>query len=159
LGSNCPLCVCHRRFWTQGEHLLQVRWDSSGIWEGFIPNVEKGTYKYKIQSNNGGIVIENADPFAFTEKPPYTASVVWDLDYKWDDAKWMENRKDYNASISRTLYEVHLGSWKRHEEDNRFLTYLEFAEDLVAYVKETGFTHVEFMPIMEYPYDPSWGIS
>jgi 1,4-alpha-glucan branching enzyme len=61
-------------------------------------------------------------------------------------------------SISRTLYEVHLGSWKRHEEDNRFLTYLEFAEDLVA-VKETGFTHVEFMPIMEYPYDPSWGIS
>jgi 1,4-alpha-glucan branching enzyme len=61
-------------------------------------------------------------------------------------------------SINRT-HEVHLGSWKRHEEDNRFLTYLEFAEDLVAYVKETGFTHVEFMPIMEYPYDPSWGIS
>jgi 1,4-alpha-glucan branching enzyme len=80
----------------------------------------KSTYKYKIQSNNGGIVIENADPFAFTVKNHHTASVVWDLDYKWDDAKWMENRKDYNASISRTLYEVHLGSWKRHEEDNRF---------------------------------------
>jgi 1,4-alpha-glucan branching enzyme len=72
----------------------------------------------------------------------------------------MENRKDYNAlDKPYSVYEVHLGSWKRHEEDNRFLTYLEFAEDLVAYVKETGFTHVEFMPIMEYPYDPSWGIS
>jgi 1,4-alpha-glucan branching enzyme len=93
-------------------------------------------------------------------KPPYTASVVWDLDYKWDDAKWMENRKDNALDKPYSVYEVHLGSWKRHEEDNRFLTYLEFAEDLVAYVKETGFTHVEFMPIMEYPYDPpSWGIS
>jgi 1,4-alpha-glucan branching enzyme len=80
------------------------------------------TYKYKIQSNNGGIVIENADPFAFfLLKPPYTASVVWDLDYKWDDAKWMENRKDYNAlDKPYSVYEVHLGSWKRHEEDNRF---------------------------------------
>jgi 1,4-alpha-glucan branching enzyme len=147
-------------FWTQGEHLLQVRWDSSGIWEGFIPNIEKGTtYKYKIKSNNGGIVTEKADPFAFyCEKPPHTASVVWDLDYKWDDTKWMENRQDHNAlDKPYSVYEVHLGSWKRHEEDNRFLTYLEFAEDLVAYVKETGFTHVEFMPIMEYPYDPSWG--
>jgi 1,4-alpha-glucan branching enzyme len=147
-------------FWTQGEHLLQVRWDSSGIWEGFIPNVEKGTtYKYKIQSNNDGIVTEKADPFAFyCEKPPHTASVVWDLDYKWDDSKWMENRKDQNGlDKPYSVYEVHLGSWKRHAEDNRFLTYLEFAEDLVAYVKETGFTHVEFMPIMEYPYDPSWG--
>jgi 1,4-alpha-glucan branching enzyme len=147
-------------FWTQGEHLLQVRWDSSGIWEGFIPNVEKGaTYKYKIQSNNGGIVTEKADPFAFyCEKPPHTASVVWDLDYKWDDSKWMKNRQDHNAlDKPYSVYEVHLGSWKRHGEDNRFLTYIEFAEDLVTYVKETGFTHVEFMPIMEYPYDPSWG--
>ncbi|NGY38767.1 1,4-alpha-glucan branching protein GlgB [Flavobacterium sp. XN-5] len=147
-------------FWTQGEHLLQVRWDSSGIWEGFIPNVEKGTtYKYKIQSNNNGIVTEKADPFAFyCEKPPHTASVVWDLDYKWDDTKWMKNRQDHNGlDKPYSVYEVHLGSWKRHAEDNRFLTYLEFADDLVAYVKETGFTHVEFMPIMEYPYDPSWG--
>jgi len=147
-------------FWTQGEHLLQVRWDSSGIWEGFIPNVEKGTtYKYKIESNNNGIVTEKADPFAFyCEKPPHTASVVWDLDYKWDDTKWMKNRQDHNGlDKPYSVYEVHLGSWKRHTEDNRFLTYLEFADDLVAYVKETGFTHVEFMPIMEYPYDPSWG--
>jgi len=147
-------------FWTQGEHQLEVRWDSSGIWEGFIPNVEKGaTYKYKIQSNNDGIITEKADPFAFyCEKPPHTASVVWDLDYKWKDTKWMKSRQDHNGlDKPYSVYEVHLGSWKRHAEDNRFLTYLEFAEELVNYVKETGFTHVEFMPIMEYPYDPSWG--
>ncbi|WKL43934.1 1,4-alpha-glucan branching protein GlgB [Flavobacterium sp. ZE23DGlu08] len=147
-------------FWTQGEHLLQVRWDSSGIWEGFIPNIKKGTtYKYKIQSNNGGIITEKADPFAFyCEKPPHTASVVWDLEYKWKDKNWMKTRQNHNGlDKPYSVYEVHLGSWKRHTEGNRFLTYVEFAEDLVNYVKETGFTHVEFMPIMEYPYDPSWG--
>lgn len=147
-------------FWTQDEHLLEVRWDSSGIWEGFIPNIEKGsTYKYKIQSNNGGIMTEKADPFAFyCEKPPHTASVVWDLDYEWKDKNWMETRQNHNGlDKPYSVYEVHLGSWKRHTDGNRFLTYLEFAEDLVNYIKETGFTHVEFMPIMEYPYDPSWG--
>ncbi len=147
-------------YWIQGEHQLQVRWDSSGIWEGFIPNIEKGTtYKYKIQSNIGGVITEKADPFAlYCEKPPHTASLVWDLNYKWKDSKWMETRKDHNGlDKPYSVYEVHLGSWKRHGTENRFLTYLEFAEDLVAYVKETGFTHVEFMPIMEYPYDPSWG--
>nr|WP_315163807.1 1,4-alpha-glucan branching protein GlgB [uncultured Flavobacterium sp.] len=147
-------------YWIQGEHPLRVRWDSSGIWEGFIPGIEKGTtYKYKIQSNNGGIVTEKADPFAFyCEKPPHTASVIWDLDHKWKDKKWMDTRKDHNSlDKPYSVYEVHLGSWKRHGTENRFLTYLEFAEDLVSYVKETGFTHVEFMPVMEYPYDPSWG--
>jgi 1,4-alpha-glucan branching enzyme len=146
-------------YWIQGEHQLQVRWDSSGIWEGFIPGMEKGsTYKYKIQSNNGGIITEKADPFAlYCEKPPHTASVIWDLDYKWKDTKWMETRKEHNdLDKPYSVYEVHLGSWKRNAE-GKFLTYLELAEDLVNYVKETGFTHVEFMPIMEYPYDPSWG--
>jgi len=147
-------------YWTQGEHQLNVRWDASGIWEGFIPNIEKGaTYKYKIQSHHGGVTTEKADPFAFyCEKPPHTASVVWDLDYKWDDKIWMKSRKEHNdLDKPYSVYEVHLGSWKRHVEDNRFLTYLELADDLVSYVKEMGFTHVEFMPIMEYPYDPSWG--
>jgi 1,4-alpha-glucan branching enzyme len=147
-------------YWTQGEHILEVRWDESGIWEGFIPHLTKGTtYKYKIQSNNDGIVTEKADPFAFyCENPPNTASIVWDLEYKWKDTKWMNSRENHNGlDKPYSVYEVHLGSWKRHAEDNRFLTYLEFAEDLVNYVKETGFTHVEFMPIMEYPYDPSWG--
>jgi 1,4-alpha-glucan branching enzyme len=146
-------------YWIQGEHQLSVRWDSSGIWEGFIPGIEKGTtYKYKIQSNNGGVITEKADPFAlYCEHPPHTASVVWDLDYKWKDEKWMDTRKDYNGlDKPYSVYEVHLGSWKRNADGN-FLTYLEFAEDLVKYIKETGFTHVEFMPIMEYPYDPSWG--
>jgi 1,4-alpha-glucan branching enzyme len=146
-------------YWIQGEHPLQVRWDSSGIWEGFIPGIEKGTtYKYKIQSNNGGIITEKADPFAlYCEHPPHTASVVWDLDYNWKDKKWMDTRKEHNdLDKPYSVYEVHLGSWKRNAE-GKFLTYLELAEDLVNYVKETGFTHVEFMPIMEYPYDPSWG--
>ncbi len=146
-------------YWTQGEHNLNVRWDSSGIWEGFIPDISKGTlYKYKIQSNIDGIVTEKADPFAlYCEKPPHTASVVWDLDYKWKDENWMQHRKEKNSLDKPfSVYEVHLGSWKRAEH-NRFLSYLELADDLVQYVKETGFTHVEFMPIMEYPYDPSWG--
>ncbi len=147
-------------YWIAGNHELYVRWDASGIWEGFIPNITKGTtYKYKIQSSNNGIVTEKADPFAFyCEKPPHTASVIWDLDYKWEDDKWMKSRKEHNAlDKPYSVYEVHLGSWKRHADDNSFLSYTEMAEDLVGYVKETGFTHVEFMPVMEYPYDPSWG--
>ncbi|WP_309640315.1 1,4-alpha-glucan branching protein GlgB [Flavobacterium sp.] len=146
-------------YWIQGEHQLNVRWDASGIWEGFIPGVEKGsTYKYKIQSNNNGIITEKADPFAlYCEHPPHTASIVWDLEYKWKDDKWMKSRKDSNAlDKPYSVYEVHLGSWRRNAE-GKFLTYLELADQLVSYVKETGFTHIEFMPIMEFPYDPSWG--
>ncbi|SFE04945.1 1,4-alpha-glucan branching protein GlgB [Flavobacterium phragmitis] len=146
-------------YWTQDEHNLNVRWDSSGIWEGFIPDISKGTlYKYKIQSNVNGVITEKADPFAlYCERPPHTASVVWDLDYTWKDEKWMQTRQEKNAlDKPYSVYEVHLGSWRRADH-NRFLTYLEFADDLVKYVKETGFTHVEFMPVMEYPYDPSWG--
>jgi len=146
-------------FWIEGEHQLNVRWDDSGIWEGFIPNVTKGTiYKYKIQSVNGHIKTEKADPFAKScEHPPKTASVVWEDDYSWKDAKWMKNRKKNNAlDAPYSVYEVHLGSWKRNK-NGHFLTYQEFAKDLVTYVKEMNFTHVEFMPVMEYPYDPSWG--
>ena len=147
-------------FWIQGDHQLRVRWDASGIWEGFIPEIETGSrYKYKIQSNNHGIITEKADPFAlYCEHPPHTASIIWDLDYKWKDKKWMETRKVKNGlDKPYSVYEVHLGSWKRNEEENRFLTYVELADELVNYVKEVGFTHVEFMPVMEYPYDPSWG--
>ena len=146
--------------WKNTANLLFVRWDGSGIWEGFIPEVEKSAvYKYHIQSTINGIVTEKADPFAlFCEHPPQTASIVWDLDYQWKDNGWMQTRKDKNGlDKPYSVYEVHLGSWKRHDEEDRFLTYLELAEELVSYVKETGFTHVELMPIMEYPYDPSWG--
>lgn len=145
--------------WQDNEHKLNVRWDESGIWEGFIPEIGKGTiYKYIIHSNNFGIATEKADPFAkYCEHPPRTASVVWEADYKWKDKKWMDIRADKNALDSPySVYEVHLGSWKR-KENNDFLSYSELAEDLVSYVKEMGFTHVEFMPIMEFPYDPSWG--
>jgi 1,4-alpha-glucan branching enzyme len=146
-------------YWLEGDHKLFVRWDESGIWEGFIPGIDKGTlYKYKIHSHNNDIKTEKADPFArFSELPPKTASVVWEADYKWKDKKWMGYRADKNG-LDRpySVYEVHLGSWKR-KADNSFLSYVELAEDLVSYVKQMGFTHVEFMPIMEYPYDPSWG--
>ena len=147
-------------FWKDGEHLLDVRWDGSGIWEGFIPNVEKGNlYKYKIRSNHNDIITEKADPYARRcEHPPNTASVVWEDDYKWQDQSWLQKRKKNNSlKAPYSVYEVHLSSWKKKTEENRSLSYWELATELVSYVKEMGFTHVEFMPIMEYPYDPSWG--
>ncbi|WP_027075385.1 1,4-alpha-glucan branching protein GlgB [Maribacter antarcticus] len=145
--------------WNQETHALNVRWDSSGIWEGFIPNIGHGEkYKYKIKSHNQDIWTEKADPFAkLCEHPPKTASLVWSKEYDWKDIDWMGYRKEKNC-LDRpySVYEVHLGSWKRNAEGN-FLTYKELAVDLVDYIKEMGYTHVEFMPIMEYPYDPSWG--
>jgi 1,4-alpha-glucan branching enzyme len=147
-------------FWLEADHHLNVRWDGSGIWEGFIPNVKKGSvYKYKIQNSDNDAITEKADPFARRcEHPPKTASVVWEDEYKWQDKKWMKNRKKNNAlDAPFSVYEVHLGSWKKQIEENRFLSYNELAEELVNYVADMNFTHVEFMPIMEYPYDPSWG--
>jgi 1,4-alpha-glucan branching enzyme len=147
-------------FWTEKEHQLQVRWDSSGIWEGFIPGVAHGaTYKYKIQSSHNNIVTEKADPYARRcEHPPRTGSIVYDYKPKWNDQQWMTSRKKNNAlDAPYSVYEVHLGSWKKKLEENRSLSYHELSIDLVAYAKEMQFTHIEFMPIMEYPYDPSWG--
>ncbi|NRB82649.1 MAG: 1,4-alpha-glucan branching protein GlgB [Winogradskyella sp.] len=147
-------------FWLEGDHKLNVRWDGSGIWEGFIPGVGKGNvYKYKIHSHHNDIKTEKADPYARRcEHPPKTASIVWDDSYKWKDNKWMKKREKHNAlDAPFSVYEVHLGSWKKKVEENRFLTYEELADDLVSYVKDMNFTHVELMPIMEYPYDPSWG--
>ena len=148
-------------FWNGSEHSLDVRWDSSGIWEGFIPGVEKGTrYKFRITSNHNDVVTEKIDPYGlFFETPPKTASIIWDIkDYKWKDKKWLSYRKDKNG-LDRpySVYELHLGSWRHKADENKSLSYLELAEELVAYVKEMNFTHVELMPIMEYPYDPSWG--
>ena len=146
--------------WVDGELNLNVRWDSSGIWEGFIPSVGKGNlYKYKIHSNNNNYISEKADPYARRcEHPPKTASVVWEDSYKWEDKSWMHARKKNNAlDAPYSVYEVHLGSWRKKGKENRSLSYFELAHELVTYVKEMNFTHVEFMPIMEYPYDPSWG--
>lgn len=147
-------------YWIEGEHALNIRWDSSGIWEGFIPGVEKGAaYKYKIHSHYNDVKTEKADPFALrAEHPPKTASIVWDMPYSWKDKKWMSSREQHNAlDKPYSVYEVHLGSWRYNEKENRPLTYHELATELVAYIKQMNFTHVEFMPIMEYPYEPSWG--
>ncbi|HEV7350598.1 1,4-alpha-glucan branching protein GlgB [Telluribacter sp.] len=146
--------------WNRGSHELTSRWDSSGIWEGWIPDVgHSEVYKYFISSNNGQ-QLEKADPFAFwCELAPQTASIVWDTWYEWSDADWLANRKEtnkLNAPIS--VYEVHLGSWRRDPANpERHLTFKELADAMVPYVKEMGFTHVEFMPVMEHPYTPSWG--
>ncbi|MDC6386945.1 1,4-alpha-glucan branching protein GlgB [Flagellimonas taeanensis] len=146
-------------FWTTGTHELHVRWDGSGIWEGFVPGVDKGTkYKYKIHSHNNDIWTEKADPFArYCEQPPNTASLVWDAPHKWQDSKWMDTREEKNGlDKPYSVYEVHLASWKK-KNGWESLSYLEMADQLVDYVEKMGFTHVEFMPVMEYPFDPSWG--
>ena len=145
--------------WDKSSHLLQPK-DNSGIWEGFVPGVGKGVkYKYHIVSRYRGYRVEKADPFAFfSEVSPKNSSIVWDLEYSWQDQEWMENRKNRNAlNAPISIYEVHLGSWRRVPEDNHPLTYRELALTLVKYVKDMGFTHVEFMPVMEHPFYGSWG--
>lgn len=147
--------------WDPEDSPLGVRWDGSGIFEGFIPGVGKGTrYKYHIESKFNKYRVDKGDPFAFYwEVPPKTASIVWDLDYEWKDAEWMSKRYKHNSlNAPMAIYEVHLGSWRRvPEENSRFLTYREMVKYLVDYVKDMGFTHVEFLPVMEHPFYGSWG--
>jgi 1,4-alpha-glucan branching enzyme len=147
--------------WDVDSHLLQPRPDGSGIWEGFIPEVCHGAvYKYHIISRHNGYRADKGDPFAFAwQRPPDTGSIIWDLSYTWSDTEWMQRRKRHNSFDSPiSIYEVHLGSWRRiPEEDNRFLTYREIVPYLAEYVKEMGFTHVEFLPVMEHPFYGSWG--
>jgi 1,4-alpha-glucan branching enzyme len=147
-------------YWSGNEHRLFVRWDQSGIWEGFIPGVGKGElYKYKIYSNHDSTVREKADPYGlYFEQAPKTSSITWDTYYKWGDTKWMAGRKDqdpYHSPMS--IYEVHLGSWKKNHEESRSLHYTEMADELVDYVSDMGYTHVEMLPVTEHPYYPSWG--
>ena len=146
--------------WNRGSHQLHVRWDASGIWEGFIPNIGDGeTYKYFIKSSSGES-LEKSDPFALRwEVAPLTASIVADTYYEWKDNDWMTNRYQHNAlDKPYSVYEMHAGSWARSPESpDEFLTYDQLADKLVPYIKDMAFTHVEFMPIMEHPYYPSWG--
>jgi 1,4-alpha-glucan branching enzyme len=149
--------------WDKEAHPLALR-GNSGIWEGFIPYVGKGTvYKYHIVSNHGGYSVDKADPLGVMhETPPNTASVVWDLDYDWNDGDWMRNRRERNAfEAPMTIYEVHLGSWRRTSDDHgqtwRSMTYREMAQPLAEYVQKMNFTHVEMLPIMEHPFYGSWG--
>lgn len=146
--------------WDKESHPLRPR-GKSGIWEGFIPGVGKGAnYKYHIASRFHGYHVDKADPFAlYSEVPPKTGSIVWNLDYVWGDGEWMENRQKQNAlDAPMAVYEMHLGSWMRMpEEGNRSLTYRELAPRLAEYVRSMGFTHVEFLPVMEHPFYGSWG--
>lgn len=146
--------------WDRQSHPLKVRWDGSGIWEAFLPGVQEAEYyKYFIESNNG-YSVEKGDPYAFHwENPPHTATITWDIDYAWNDQKWLASRAGKNPlSKPISVYEVHIGSWRRvHEEEGRFMTYKELANELPAYCSYMGFTHVEFMPVMEHPFYGSWG--
>jgi 1,4-alpha-glucan branching enzyme len=146
--------------WSDRAHPLKMQ-AGSGIWAGFVPGIERGAcYKYHIESRYNSYRVDKADPFGFRHQvPPHTASVVWDLNYEWGDAGWLEQRKAHNAmDAPMSVYEVHLGSWMRIPEDGfRSLSYREIAPRLAEHVKRLGFTHVEMMPVMEHPFFGSWG--
>ena len=147
--------------WNNETHLLKVRQDSSGIWEGFIPGIHQGeVYKYHIHGYKG-VKLDKGDPFAnYWELRPLTASITWQTNYTWKDAKWIEQRKIKNRTDQPySVYEVHLASWMRPDKNNEdsYNSYTQLISLLVPYVKEMGFTHVEFMPVMEHPFDGSWG--
>jgi 1,4-alpha-glucan branching enzyme len=146
--------------WHSETHKLLPRWDESGIWEGFIAGLKWGdVYKYGIRTKDG-VLLEKGDPFALSwEQNLQASSLVSTTWFEWSDKNWMKERSKKNAlKAPMSVYEMHLGSWMRGTDDpDRFFNYREIAERLVPYMREMGFTHVEFMPVMEYPYDPSWG--
>ncbi len=146
--------------WDRGKHPLAPR-GSSGIWEGFVPDATVGQlYKYHIAARDSDYTVDKADPFGFAhELPPKTGSAITDLTYAWGDSVWLKNRASKNRlDAPMAIYEVHLGSWMRvSEEGGRSLTYRELATTLVDYVTKMGFTHVEFLPVMEHPFFGSWG--
>ncbi len=147
--------------WDNTTHSLKVRLDSSGIWEGFIPGIHEGeVYKYHIHGFEG-VKLDKGDPFShYWELRPLTASITWQTDHKWKDSDWLMQRKVKNRTDQPySVYEVHLASWMRPDKNNEnsYNSYLQLIDLLVPYVKEMGFTHVEFMPVMEHPFDGSWG--
>ena len=152
--------------WTVGENPMISR-GSSGIWELFVPRIKVSeVYKFAIKSNVDGRILEKTDPYAFeTEIRPRTAAIVADLsEYEWQDGEWMLRRSNESSLVKPiSVYEVHLGSWRRKKNDgaknseDRFLNYREIADELVPYVKKMGFTHIELLPVMEHPLDDSWG--
>ena len=146
--------------WDKRSHRLSPK-GQSGIWEGFFPGVAKGTlFKYHIVSRFHGYRVDKADPFSiFNETPPKTASIVWDLDYHWGDREWMASRRQHNAlDKPMATYEMHVGSWRRVlAEGNRSLSYRELATQLADYLQQMGYTHVEFLPVMDHPFFGSWG--
>jgi 1,4-alpha-glucan branching enzyme len=149
--------------WNPQQHPLYPRWDSSGIWEGFIPSVKRGDlYKYHVVNRHNDIQQDKADPFAFhSQKAPNNASIVWrdSREFTWKDQTWTELRtQKQNPESPISVYEVHLGSWRKKEKvGENWYSYEELIDVLVPYVKKMHFTHVELLPIMEHPYFPSWG--
>ena len=151
----------HFNGWNDETHALFPRWDKSGIWEGFIPGLKLGeAYKYHIIGYKGRR-LDKGDPLAhFWEKRPQTASITWALDYQWKDQRWMRYRKKNNAlEAPWSIYELHLASWQRPvpTDEESYNSYDQIRDQLVPYLVEMEFTHVEFMPVMEHPFDGSWG--
>ncbi len=148
-------------YWNPDEHRLNPRTDGSGIWEGFVAQAMPGhNYKFHVQSRFNDYRADKGDPFAFFwETSPTTASKIWKMDYQWKDQDWMQKRGKINALDQPTaIYEMHLGSWRRDPADpHRFLSYIELAQILPGYLKEMGYTHVEFLPVCEHPFYGSWG--
>ncbi len=146
--------------WQKGRDPLYAQ-GQSGIWTRVLRGVKPGAvYKFHIVSHHNGYSVDKADPFGFFhEMPPRTGSVVWDLSYTWNDKAWMEGRAKRNRlDAPINIYEVHLGSWRKVPEDgNRSLSYRELAPELAEYLKRMGYTHVEFLPLMEHPFYASWG--
>jgi 1,4-alpha-glucan branching enzyme len=145
--------------WRPGHDPLEPRGDS-GLWQARVGGLEHGSrYKFHVDSHRRGYAVDKADPFAFyAEPPPRTASVVWDLAHEWGDADWMAERGGRNAlDAPIAIYEMHVGSWRAADHEHRSLNYRELAEPLARYVTETGYTHVELMPVMEHPFYGSWG--
>lgn len=146
-------------YWNKDECQMFPRWDHSGIWEGFLPGIDVDEiYKYAIETKEGHF-LEKCDLFAYGwQIPPENATQVKNIDYKWSDEKWMKKRKKHNAlNAPFSVYEVHMGSWKRKGDGTEFLSYQDMIKEMVPYVKEMGYTHVEFLPVMEHPFDGSWG--
>ena len=145
--------------WNKNSQPLRPR-ASSGVWEGFVPGVVHGQcYKYHIVSRERGFEVDKADPFAVRQElPPRTGSIVWNLEYDWQDADWMDRRRGKSGlSAPQAIYEMHLGSWMRGEDGREFLSYRELAPRLAEYLGHMGYTHVEFLPVMEHPFYGSWG--
>lgn len=147
--------------WVKESHPLYVRWDESGIWEGWIPHVRKGDqYKYFIRSKLGGAGFDKGDPFGlYHTQPPGPTTKIHDTWYEWHDEKWMKGRINKNKLTGPfSVYEMHIGSWRRSPDDpEKVLSYRDLVNELVPYLKHMAFTHVEFLPVMEHPYYGSWG--
>ncbi|MGB8347802.1 MAG: alpha-amylase family glycosyl hydrolase, partial [Ktedonobacteraceae bacterium] len=155
--------------WIRAANPMHLRHEELGVWECFVPGMQVGqTYKYAIYSRHNNYKVDKSDPYGFAfELRPQTASIVADIHaHEWGDGAWMQERSQRDhLKAPIAIYEVHPGSWRhipeRHQEGNpeedRFQTYRELAHTLAPYVKEMGFTHIELMPVMEYPFDGSWG--